>query len=100
MDNYPPGVTGNEPQITGEWPCTICDGRGFEVDEDGKYSCNFCNGTGIFPEEAIELREIEELLKEFFKKNNLGFIDVECNSDNYVTIYTNLMVFGDYAIKE
>lgn len=20
MDNYPPGVTGREPQITGEWP--------------------------------------------------------------------------------
>lgn len=22
--NYPPGVSGNEPQITGEWPCAEC----------------------------------------------------------------------------
>ena len=22
--DYPPGVTGREPQITGEWPCTNC----------------------------------------------------------------------------
>src|ERR1700760_2143179 len=35
--NYPPGVTGNEPEITGEWPCECdrdpdckkCDGKGF-----------------------------------------------------------------------
>ena len=24
MNNYPPGVSGNEPQITGEWPCFNC----------------------------------------------------------------------------
>lgn len=24
MSNYPPGVSGNEPQITGEWPCRNC----------------------------------------------------------------------------
>lgn len=24
LSNYPPGVTGNEPQITGEWPCENC----------------------------------------------------------------------------
>lgn len=45
--NYPPGVTGNEPQITGEWPCENCgatlpeehDGEPFEGDTcpDGCY---------------------------------------------------------------
>jgi RNA polymerase subunit RPABC4/transcription elongation factor Spt4 len=24
LSNYPPGVTGNEPQITGEYPCADC----------------------------------------------------------------------------
>lgn len=22
--DYPPGVTGNEPELSGEWPCTDC----------------------------------------------------------------------------
>ena len=28
MSNYPPGVTGHEPEITGDWPCEcgeFCD---------------------------------------------------------------------------
>lgn len=41
LSNYPPGVTGREPQLTGEWPCAACgttlpeevDGEPFEGDE-------------------------------------------------------------------
>ncbi len=53
MSNYPPGVSGNEPEITGEWPCPSCEGAGGERDEDGAgVSCWFCSGSGIAPEEA------------------------------------------------
>lgn len=48
-DYYPPGVSGNEPQITGDWPCIACGGSGGSK-EDG--NCWMCNGTGIHPEEA------------------------------------------------
>jgi hypothetical protein len=34
--DYPPGVTGNEPQISGEWPC--------ECDRDPH--CKMCEGKG------------------------------------------------------
>lgn len=51
MSNYPPGVTGNEPQITGEWPCRVCGGEGGFRDEDGAVSCFWCKGHGIEPEE-------------------------------------------------
>lgn len=50
-NNYPPGVTGNEPHLTGEWPCFDCDGAGYDEDEDGKHGCERCNGSGIEPEE-------------------------------------------------
>ncbi len=41
LSNYPPGVTGNEPELTGEWPCVECgrtlpeewEGKPFEGDE-------------------------------------------------------------------
>ena len=61
--NYPPGVTGNEPEITGEWPCQECGGEGGErdpdVDEDGRPGihhsiCPRCQGTGIDPDEEDE----------------------------------------------
>jgi len=65
MNNYPPGVSGNEPQITGEWPCVSCDGAGGERDEDGVSRCPHCNGTGIEPEE-FELEYVEELADEFY----------------------------------
>ncbi len=45
--NYPPGVTGNEPELTGEWPCDECGGRGYDEDEDGKHSCPVCQGKGF-----------------------------------------------------
>lgn len=50
--DYPPGVTGNEPQITGEWPCQECDGQGYDEDEDGKHACPRCKGSGVEPEDA------------------------------------------------
>lgn len=49
--NLPPGVSGNEPQITGEWPCRDCGGAGYDEDEDGKHSCPWCSGSGIEPED-------------------------------------------------
>lgn len=48
--NYPTGVTGNEPQITGEYPCYTCGGSGGERDDP----CWMCGCTGIHPEEAPE----------------------------------------------
>lgn len=44
--DYPPGVTGNEPQISGEWPCDECGGLGYDEDEDGKHACFLCEGKG------------------------------------------------------
>lgn len=39
--NYPPGVTGNEPQLTGEWPCENC-GAVLPEDHDGNTCPNGC----------------------------------------------------------
>lgn len=47
LSNYPPGVTGNEPQITGEWPCADC---GATLPEEG--NCPECG-------EALEIPEGE-----------------------------------------
>ncbi len=52
---YPPGVRGNEPQITGEWPCVECNGAGGENDQENvpqHWICPRCDGTGIEPEDA------------------------------------------------
>jgi hypothetical protein len=46
--HYPPGVTGLEPELTGEWPCEVCGGTGGSR-EDG--SCPWCSGTGVEPED-------------------------------------------------
>jgi hypothetical protein len=53
MNNYPPGVTGREPHLTGEWPCPSCDGAVVERDPDGPggVTCWYCGGTGIAPED-------------------------------------------------
>lgn len=48
--DYPPGVTGREPAISGEYPCEECGGDGYDVDEDGKHACPNCQGSGIEPE--------------------------------------------------
>lgn len=65
MNNYPPGVTGNEPQITGEWPCVSCDGEGGGRDEDGTWSCPHCKGSGIEPEE-FDLEYVKEVADNFY----------------------------------
>lgn len=39
--NYPPGVTGNESQLTGIWPCRDCDAPLPE-----EKTCPRCDGTG------------------------------------------------------
>lgn len=61
---YPPGVTGNEPQITGEWPCVLCGGYPAEQDEDGGWDvCPHCRGAGMEPEE-FDVGYLEELVED------------------------------------
>lgn len=100
LSNYPPGVTGNEPQITGEWPCDLCGGCGYEEDENGKNSCALCGGTGIHPEDAWELSEMRKMIEAFFKNNDWGEVDVGANIDGYLTIDTNLIVLESTVVKE
>lgn len=60
LSNYPPGVTGNEPQIAGydeiEAPCTSCDrdliyyGDRHQADSE----CPTCGEVTIYPQEAAE----------------------------------------------
>ena len=38
--DYPPGVTGNEPEISGEWPCAGC---GFSFDPDELNEDDLCS---------------------------------------------------------
>lgn len=95
MSNYPPGVTGNEPQITGEWPCDVCGGMGYDEDEDGKHACNTCNGTGILPEDNIDMAEIRTALDKFMRENpELGGMDIEQGNDGSLIIYTSLFSVG------
>jgi DnaJ-class molecular chaperone len=42
LSNYPPGVSGNEPQITGEYPCAHC---GATLPEEAE--CEMCDGEGV-----------------------------------------------------
>lgn len=39
--HYPPGVTGLEPQISGDYPCSRCGGDG----------CDLCRYTGLWQED-------------------------------------------------
>lgn len=41
LSNYPPGVTGTEPHLTGIWPCANC---GAALPEEK--TCQRCDGTG------------------------------------------------------
>jgi hypothetical protein len=61
--NYPPGVTGNEPEITGEWPCPKCQGEGGDRAE--RVVCWFCRGLGIAPEEEPDCPECGSAETEF-----------------------------------
>lgn len=93
MDNYPPGVTGNEPQISGIWPCGYCGGQ-------HDTGCGLCKDTGVHPEEAFELKEFMQRLETWLKENtDLGHWNVE-EADGYLRIYTDLVVYGDYVIQE
>lgn len=59
--NYPPGVTGNEPQLTGIWPCVSCGGGRGERNEDGGFDpCPHCGGSGTEPEE-FDVEYLEDL---------------------------------------
>jgi NAD-dependent SIR2 family protein deacetylase len=42
-------VTGNEPHLTGEYPCSVCGGAG---DYDDVHDCWMCGGSGVHPEDA------------------------------------------------
>lgn len=46
MSNYPPGVTGREPEITGDWPCPVCGSR------TAFCLCAPCPGCGNKPVEC------------------------------------------------
>lgn len=47
--DYPPGVTGNEPEITGEWPCDCGDGCERVPTDccDDQYACETVSGSGL-----------------------------------------------------
>lgn len=97
MSNYPPGVTGNEPQITGEWPCGYCGGTGGNK-EDG--SCELCKGKGIHPEESFEMNELLQRMNKWLDQNtDLGKWEIE-ERDGYINISTNLQVFGEWLREE
>jgi hypothetical protein len=60
-DNYPPGVTGNEPQLTGEWTCRTCGAVLPEevdcLDCNGgrmRSKCATCHGEGKVPYDGTE----------------------------------------------
>jgi DnaJ-class molecular chaperone len=93
MSNYPPGVTGNEPQITGEWPCDMCGGMGYDEDEDGKQPCETCNGTGIIPEDNIDIADVKDALENLFSDNGWGKVYFEGN-DDCIAIHTDLKQVG------
>jgi hypothetical protein len=51
MNNYPPGVTGNEPELTGEWECSCDHGL------DGEETCPVCQGKGFITGEETYFLE-------------------------------------------
>lgn len=69
--NYPPGVRGNEPELTGEYPCAECYGEGADQDEDGWNSCPRCEGSGIEPEELSHDYVTELLERDYIEKDLL-----------------------------
>ena len=74
LSNYPPGVSGNEPEITGMWPCGECDGEGGERDEDGVQTCPRCEGSGIEPEEfSLSYIEYDLLPRDYVTEEDLLF---------------------------
>lgn len=66
MSSYPPGVSGNEPHMTGDYPCSSCGGTGGDRDEDGFNACFMCGGSCIHPEEAPACPECGSLATEWY----------------------------------
>lgn len=64
--NYPPGVTGNEPQISGEWPC-YCD---------RDPHCKQCEGKGYITFD-------EKLWDTILKCPNCGQYTLELHTDDW-----------------
>lgn len=95
MSNYPPGVSGNEPQITGEWPCDCSNS------DDSGYDprCPLCGGRGILREEVEELADVKKEIADLFAKHHLGRIEFD-TGDDYLTIFTDYRVVGDLTILE
>jgi DnaJ-class molecular chaperone len=99
MSNYPPGVTGNEPQITGEWPCDECDGMGYFEDEDGKDSCKFCEGTGIYPENGTYAPDLEALIRNKLREVT-DEVDFELDNDGMMVVYLPFRKYGSNYKEE
>lgn len=97
MSNYPPGVTGNEPQITGEYPCDLCGGCGYDEDEDGKHSCPLCLGTGIYPEDAWDIMIMNEEIAKVFEENGWGKIYIDTD-DECLCFHTDLRIIGGSVV--
>lgn len=65
--SYPPGVTGNEPELTGEWDCARCDDTqdgnapSFRHPETGDDYCEACHEfmveTEQWPEPETETED-------------------------------------------
>jgi hypothetical protein len=96
MNNYPPGVTGNEPQITGEWPCEDCLGAGYFEDGDGPDSCLSCDGSGIIPEDAWGPKELEQDLLKVLGKVFDGTFNIEEDIDGRLIVFTPYVKTGIY----
>jgi hypothetical protein len=61
LSNYPPGVSGNEPQITGEWPCENC---GATLPEEA--DCPECGK----PMEVLDIKDDPEFPSRYVWKCN------------------------------
>lgn len=100
MSNYPPGVTGNEPEITGEYPCTSCGGAGGWMEDTGPDICPLCKGIGIFPEDAYMLDDLKKEIKKLFENESWGNAECEEDDSGYLIIHTNFKIIGEAALYE
>lgn len=67
--SYPPGVTGNEPEISGDYgPCEIC---GQAVDDCVCPECSICNAYGdpfCYINHGLKRTEEQKFLKEIAER--------------------------------
>ena len=71
MSNYPPGVTGNEPEITGEWPVDIHEPFWAEencFDTVGAYAVFFGNSEEHFFDGFDNFEEADSFAKELNRR--------------------------------